>query len=92
MKIEHFFHLTYFDISVDLFTKEDAIKIKDILTRSDNFKYANFESGNFDPIEIANVFIPNYQSNHWPIINYMRHNKKFLLKITPMTFQIKKID
>lgn len=30
MKIEHFFHLTYFDISVDLFTKEDAIKIKDV--------------------------------------------------------------
>ncbi|CAB03947.1 F-box domain-containing protein [Caenorhabditis elegans] len=91
MNIEKFFHLAYFDVTVDLFAKDDAIKIRDILMKSDTFKYANFESDDFDPIEIANVFVPGYQSNQWPIINYTRHNKKFLLKITPNSFQVKRI-
>ncbi|CAB63436.1 F-box domain-containing protein [Caenorhabditis elegans] len=91
INIEKFFHLTYFDVTLDLFTKDDAVKIRDILMKSDTFKYANFESDDFDPIEIANVFVPDYQSDDWPIINYTRHNKKFLLKINPNSFQIKKM-
>ncbi|CCD73844.1 F-box domain-containing protein [Caenorhabditis elegans] len=80
---EHFFHFEKFLVTLDYFSTQMAVKVRDDLMRRHTFRkfYVFIKKSKLDTIAIAKVFKPDYVGDREFQTEYSNNVNKFKLKI-----------
>lgn len=93
IEVDEYFHLRCFSAGLESFTVDDAIKVRDILTKSAIFEEGTFYAKFNNFTELGKVFDPSYvfDPRARTAIKYETEDAKFEIDLN-YEFHIKKIN